>query len=408
MAMDLKQIFKLDNPIQNYAWGSRSMIASLVGTTVPADQPQAEMWMGAHPKSPSMVTVKGERISLADLIDAHPDAVLSVDTARRFNRQMPFLFKVLAAAEPLSIQAHPNRAQAVEGFERENRSGIALDAPHRNYRDASHKPEIICALTPFWGLNGFRPVTAIEKNLGRYGPKTLTTIAAKLKTPDTPSGLKAFLEAMLRIPDHHRAEVIAEVTEQAALQDADPAAAWVLRLHAAYPDDVGILAPIYLNLVRLAPGQAMYLAAGQLHAYLEGLGIELMANSDNVLRGGLTPKHVDVDELSRVLEFSAGEPRILSARRISAVEYVYATPAEEFQLAQIKLTDDADFNAAPTRSIELLLMVEGAAWFETADGQTQCRLSQGESVMIPACLSGYRIHGEGQIFRAAVPSRPNP
>ncbi|MDJ0668804.1 MAG: mannose-6-phosphate isomerase, class I [Desulfobacterales bacterium] len=408
MAMDLKQIFKLDNPIQNYAWGSRTMIASLVGDTVPADQPQAEMWMGAHPKSPSMVTVNEERISLADLIEAHPHAVLGADAARRFDRRMPFLFKVLAAAEPLSIQAHPNKTQALTGFERENRAGLALDAPHRNYRDASHKPEIICALTPFWGLNGFQPITAIEKNLRRYGPETLTPMVAMLKAPETASGLKSFFEALLRLPTQRRTEVIAEATEQAALRDDDPTAEWVLRLHAAYPDDVGILAPIYLNLVRLAPGQAMYLAAGQLHAYLEGLGIELMANSDNVLRGGLTPKHVDVDELSRVLQFSAGDPRILSARQVSAVEYVYATPAEEFQLAQLNLNGNTDFNAAPARSLELLLLVEGAVRLEAADGQTQCRLVRGESVMIPACLPGYRIHGAGQIFRAAVPSRSNP
>ena len=408
MAMDLKQIFKLDNPIQNYAWGSRSMIASLVGAAEPADQPQAEMWMGAHPKSPSMVTVSGERVSLADLIDAHPTAVLGADTARRFNRQMPFLFKVLAAAEPLSIQAHPNKAQALKGFERENRSGIALDAPHRNYRDASHKPEIICALTPFWGLNGFQPIAAIETNLEDYGPESLTTLAAMLKAPHAASGLKTFLEALLRMPDHRRAEVIAEVTDKATLKDGDSVAAWVLRLHARYPDDIGILAPLFLNLVRLAPGQAMYLAAGQLHAYLEGLGIELMANSDNVLRGGLTPKHVDVDELSRVLEFSAAKPQILSADRVSAAEYVYETPAEEFQLSQLKLAKSTDFKSASARSLELLLMIEGAVWLETAGGQAQCRLSKGESVMVPACLPGYRIHGEGHIFRAAVPLPPNP
>jgi mannose-6-phosphate isomerase len=366
------------------------------------------MWMGAHPKSPSKVIVNGERFSLADLIAAHPDAVLGVDTARRFNGQMPFLFKVLAAAKPLSIQAHPNRAQALKGFDRENRSGIALDAPHRNYRDASHKPEIICALTPFWGLNGFQPIAAIQKNLGHYGPETLTTLAAMLKAPEAASGLRTFLEALLRMPGHRRADVIAEVTDKAALKDADPAATWVLRLHAAYPEDIGILAPLFLNLVRLAPGQAMYLTAGQLHAYLEGLGIELMANSDNVLRGGLTPKHVDIDELSRVLAFSAGEAQILSARQVSAVEFVYATPAEEFQLTRLNLSGNTDFNAAPSRSLELLLVIEGAVGLETTDGQTQCRLSQGESVMIPACLPGYRIHGQGQIFRAAVPLPPNP
>ena len=406
--MDLRQIFKMDNPIQNYAWGSRSAIAALSGRAEPADQPQAEMWMGAHPKSPSILTVNGERISLTDLISEHPDAVLGVGASHQFSQQMPFLFKVLAAAEPLSIQAHPNKEQALAGFERENRSGIALDAPHRNYRDAFPKPEIICALTPFWGLNGFQPMDAIEKNFRHYGPQTLAAIVSRRDAADATASLQLLFESLLRMPDQQRSAVIAEVTQKAGREDADHAAEWVLRLHAAYPDDIGILSPLFLNLVCLRPGQAMYLSAGQLHAYLEGLGIELMANSDNVLRGGLTPKHVDVDELTRVLQFTAGEPRILSARRVGAVESVYETPAQEFELAQLDLDGNVAFNADHERSLEILLLVEGEVAFESADGHSQCRLSQGESVMIPACLPGYRIRGKGRIFRAAVPSPASP
>lgn len=405
MTMDMHQIFRLDNPIQNYAWGSHKAIAELMGQTDPSAAPQAELWMGAHPKATSTIRWGDETISLATLIDEHPQAVLGVKIASKFDQRLPFLFKVLAAAKPLSIQAHPDRDQARDGFEHENQLGIPIDAAHRNYRDASHKPEIICALTPFWGLNGFRPIETLADNLSKYGPRTLATLARQLDARDTTRSLAVFFEALLQLNAEQRHDVIAEVLGQARdMKATDPVADWVLRLNSDYPDDIGVLAPIFLNLVCLAPGEAMFLEAGQLHAYLEGLGIELMANSDNVLRGGLTPKHIDVPELIRVLQFTAGEPRIITPQAAAPSEYIYGTDVDEFVLARLDVDVNRGFVAPPNRSIEILLLVEGTVSIATEDGEGGISLVQGESVMIPACLAGYRIQGRGRLYRAAVPA----
>ena len=407
MTTDMHRIFKLKNPIQNYAWGSRTAIAELCGQPTPSDQPQAEMWMGAHPKAPSQLMLAGRTATLADLIKDAPEVILGPETAHRFADRMPFLFKVLAAAEPLSLQAHPDKEQARSGFARENRLGIPIDAPHRNYRDDSHKPEIICALTPFWGLNGFRSPDAIAEDLSAYGPRTLASLVARLETHDTARALRDFFTALLEIPDKHKNEVIDEVTASARQKEGRPPAAdWVLRLQRAYPGDIGFLAPLFLNLVCLSPGQAMNLAAGQLHAYLEGVGIELMANSDNVLRGGLTPKHVDVGELTRVLRFNPSEPRILAAHTEDARAGIYATDTEEFYLARIDVSAGHDFVAASRRSVEILLVIEGRVTFLVEDAAPDLTIGKGESVLVPACLPGYSIRGDGQLFRASVPLPP--
>ena len=404
MTIDMHQIFKMDNPIQPYAWGSHTAIAELLAAASPSEQPQAELWLGAHPKATSMVRCGETSISLADLIAEAPAAVLGVKPAAQFNQRLPFLFKVLAAAKPLSIQAHPDRDQARQGFERENQLGIPIDAPHRNYRDAAHKPEIICALTPFWGLNGFRPIPTMARNLLTYGPVTLAHLSRQLDPHATASSLKRFFETLLQMNAEQRQTVIAEVMEQAHQKRAsDPVADWILRLNNDYPGDIGALAPIYLNLVCLDPGQAMYLAAGQLHAYLEGLGIELMANSDNVLRGGLTPKHIDIPELMRVLKFTAGEPRIILPQQPSAGENIYDTPVAEFILGRLDISDDRAYTAAAQRSVEILLVVEGRVTITTDGNEGSYPLRQGESVMVPACLAGYRIQGQGQLYRASVP-----
>lgn len=404
MTIDMRQIFRLNNPIQNYAWGSRTAIAELLGAASPSEHPQAELWMGAHPKATSTIRFGADRLSLASLIEKHPEAVLGDKTASKFIRRLPFLFKVLAAAKPLSIQAHPNSDQARDGFERENQMEIPIDAPHRNYRDASHKPEIICALTPFWGLNGFQPIAAMTRNLLEYGPRTLAASARQLDAHATAGSLERFFATLLQMSAEQRAAVVAEVTAKARQQrDSDPAADWILRLNNDYPGDIGVLAPLFLNLVCLDPGQAMYLEAGQLHAYLDGLGIELMANSDNVLRGGLTPKHIDVPELMRVLTFTAGEPRIITPRPVTAGEYIYDTPVDEFILARLDVSSDCDFEAASQRSVEILLVVDGSVTITTEDADDAYPLRQGESVMVPACLAGYRIQGKGQLYRASVP-----
>lgn len=404
MTIAVHRMRRLKNPIQNYAWGSKTAIAELTGRSGPSTKPEAEMWMGTHPKAPSIVICNGDTMTLNDLIAKYPNEILGEKVAHRFGNQLPFLFKVLAAAEPLSIQAHPNQNQARTGYERENRAGIPIGASHRNYRDDNHKPEIICALTEFWGLSGFRPIDDLRRLLKDYCPDTLAVFFASLHRLPSENALRKLFSHMLTLPDREKNNSIAEAIDQAQkTAPDDPLSLWLLKLGTAYPGDIGILAPIFLNLVRLAPGQAMYLPAGWLHAYLEGVGIELMANSDNVLRGGLTPKHVDRDELMGVLKFEACDPGVMIAQSISRTEARFSTSADEFSLAQLTVAPGANHEASYHRNIEILLLISGQATLETITTGEQLHVSRGESVLIPAAVGSYRISGQAEIYKATVP-----
>ena len=394
-------IYPMQNSIQEYAWGSTTAIAELMGQPSPSDTPQAELWMGAHPKAPSQILFDGSWQALDGVIDANPELFLGADTARRFHNRLPFLFKVLAAAAPLSVQAHPNSEQARDGFDAENRAGIPLDAFDRNYRDASHKPEIICALAPFWGLNGFRSREEIGSLLNRYIPdpgRLVPGIGPLLET----GGLKDLYRAVMSLPAEARRQVVSQCVEIAA-GAADHLETWILRLHEAYSDDIGVVSPLLLNLVCLSPGEAMFLPAGQLHAYLEGVGVELMANSDNVLRGGLTPKHVDVDELLRVLDFTETHLEIMPPAISAAGEHLYPTNAEEFQLSTIRIEHDAEYRNTASRTVEILLFTNGTAEIDTGGGAESLSIVSGHSILVPAATTDYTIRGTGTIFRAVVP-----
>ena len=405
MTIRLDAALRLKNPIQHYAWGSRRAIAELCGRSAPTAMPEAELWMGAHPKAPSRVLVDNEEIPLDALIAGDPEAILGPQASQRFNRRLPFLFKVLAAEAPLSIQAHPDQGQARRGFERENRAGIPLDASHRNYRDPNHKPEIICALSEFWGLNGFRPMKDLRRQLQRFCPGGWASLLPGGGSWASPGeGLKRLFHRMLVMENPEKDALIEEAVVRARRCSAgEPIGRWVLALRQAYPGDIGVLAPIFLNLVCLEPGQAMYLPAGQLHAYLKGVGIELMANSDNVLRGGLTPKHIDREELMRVLRFAPAAPEILAERPVAATETLFPTPAGEFLLARIDLTPAETYQAPPERNVEILLVTGGEATLE-GPRQMPMQLVGGESVLIPAAAGAYRLSGRAVCFKAGVPS----
>ena len=317
----------LRNAVQRYAWGSPTMLPRFL--RVAADgTPQAEMWMGAHPSAPSHVRRNGVDRNLAQVIADDPVAELGAGVAAHFAGRLPFLVKLLAAGEPLSLQAHPTRAQARAGFDRENAAGLPLDSPQRLYRDANHKPEILCALSDFEGLCGFRPVAATVDLLSAIGGRTCVSLAERL----TGEGLQAVVTALLHSNAVIRAETVAGVLAACADAPQSPEVGWVLRLAERYPGDIGVVVALLLNLVRLAPGQALYLGPGNLHAYLGGLGVEVMANSDNVLRGGLTPKHVDVDELLAVLDFTPMADPVFLAAEVSPGVEVFDTPAPDFRL----------------------------------------------------------------------------
>jgi len=399
----MKTIARMQNTIQPYAWGSRTAIAELCGEPSPAAEPQAELWIGAHPKAPSRVRFHGRWVPLTELIAADPEGILG-GAAARFHGELPYLLKVLAADRPLSIQAHPSRAQAREGFARENRLKIPLDAPQRNYRDANHKPECICALTSFWALSGFRAIPEILARLSQVLPPQAAGALQELARGDAGDGLKRFFVWLMTLPAARRRPLVATAAGQAAaLADRDPAFDWVRRLQGEYPGDAGVLAPLMLNLVQLAPGEALFLPAGELHAYLEGVGIELMANSDNVLRGGLTPKHVDLPELLRVLTFAERKIEVLRPVPAGPCEGRYASRAEEFQLAVLSVDDKHTYSAPARRSVEILLCVEGEGRLGDPAGVGEVALRRGQSALIPAAAGAYRLSGAGRLYKAGLP-----
>ncbi|MBI5593149.1 MAG: mannose-6-phosphate isomerase, class I [Deltaproteobacteria bacterium] len=404
----MKTIGILKNTVQDYAWGSLTAIPELLGQPA-TGSPQAELWMGAHPKAPSQVYHEGKWESLLQVIESHPTDVLGAEVAERFGGKLPYLFKVLAAAKPLSIQAHPNSHQAKEGFERENRLGISLMSSKRNYKDDSHKPECICALTRFWGMNGFRGISEIVKYLGILcGDVLKDEIALLEKQPDS-QGLKFLFQSLLTMPPEKKATAISSAVSHAGSihvpgdLSADPMFQWVRRLHAEYPGDVGVLFPALFNLFCLEPGQALYLASGEPHAYLEGVSIELMANSDNVLRGGLTPKHLDVPELLNILTFQERVPPVILPRKRSGVEWVYDTPAEEFSLSVISVFPKICWISPEKRSADILLCTRGQLVLENGPVDDPIHLFKGVSVVVPASAGEYHLYGNGVCYKASVP-----
>ncbi|MCN9244097.1 mannose-6-phosphate isomerase, class I [Streptomyces sp. RY43-2] len=379
---------RLANTIRPYAWGSTTAIPRLLGVE-PTGEPQAEMWMGAHPGAPSR-TARGP---LDEVIDEAPERELGNRTAARFGPRLPFLLKLLAAGAPLSLQVHPDRDQAREGYEDEESRGVPLDAPHRTYKDAHHKPELICALTEFDGLCGFRRPAEAADLLAGLGVDTLEPYVDLLRARPEEAALREVLTAVLSADPEDMADTVTEAAGACArLGGAYTPYAEIAR---ACPGDPGVIAALLLNHVRLHPGEALFLGAGVPHAYLNGLGVEIMANSDNVLRCGLTPKHVDVPELLRVVRFDAGAPRVLRPEASPAGEEVYETPAEEFRLSRYVLAEGAAPRDLTRATPQILLCTAGSV--HAGDH----KLTPGESVFVPAEEKA-EVSGAGTLFRATV------
>lgn len=399
----MKEIKVLKNTIQEYAWGSFTGIPDLLCLKKPYNKPMAELWMGAHPKSPSVTDVNGKITTLIQLIEQYPEDTLGKHAYDKFGNTLPYLFKVLAAEKPLSIQAHPDKFQAKDGFERENRLGIPLDAANRNYRDANHKPECICALTDFWALCGFRKIQDTLSYLNDVCPKSLRLQLDDLYNQPDSTGLKGFFSSLMILSEEKQNEVVGEAVKNAqGLDKKSPVFEWIVKLHCEYSSDIGVLSPAFLNLICLKPGEALFLNAGELHAYLNGTGIELMANSDNVLRGGLTPKHVDVPELINILSFEEKDLNVIVPDAVSDFEKVYSRRAEEFVLSVISIKTGGTYIAPPNRTAEILLCVNGAASIYGEDSAENISLDKGVSVFVPAAAGRYHIKGEAKIYRAAT------
>jgi len=400
----MKKICLMKNTIQEYAWGSHTAIADLLGNQSPSTKPQAELWMGAHPKSPSLVQYGGKWLSLLELIKQSPADILGKEIAAKFDNKLPYLFKVLAASKPLSIQAHPDIKQAEQGFERENRLKISLDSPNRNYKDENHKPECICALTPFVALCGFRKITEIISLMEKICLKVLYKELNNFKRQPNSEGLKSFFRSILTINGRIKKQIVEHaITNAQKLSEDNPGFKWMINLYKEYPDDMGVFAPILLNLISLKPGQALFLHSGELHAYLDGLGIELMANSDNVLRGGLTKKHIDVQELLNVLNFEETDVNILLSQKNKNCEKVYHSMAEEFVLSVISDKKNISYTSPEKRSVEIILCTDGKASITDISLNENILLKMGTSVIIPSSVNKYRIEGKATLYKASVP-----
>jgi mannose-6-phosphate isomerase len=323
--------------------------------------------------------------------------------AEKFKNTLPYLFKILAADHPLSIQAHPGAQDAKEGFLRENSLKIPLNATNRNYKDDRHKPECICALTPFWVLKGFRDVPTIITLIEALCPSRLSDELNALKS-NARYGLKPFFKALISLPDERKSLLISETVENAHKhKDDGDVFSWVLTLYETYPTDIGILSPALLHLIALEPGQALFLSSGELHSYLKGVGIELMTNSDNVIRGGLTPKHVDGEELIRILNFAEADNHILIAQASNVGEERFPLNVEEFSLSRIIVANGITYVSPLNRSAEILLCLKGSACIQFDGGNSQLCLEKGGSVLIPAALDAYQISGDATIYKAATP-----
>jgi mannose-6-phosphate isomerase len=372
-----------------------------MGIGVLSDQPQAEIWMGAHPKAPSSIRYQGAWHRLDQVIERHPESFIGIAAMDRFGNELPFLFKILAVSLPLSIQAHPNASQARSGFALETKQQVELDAGHRNYKDDRHKPECICALTPFQGLCGFRGKDEMLRLAESVWPETHQAVLKLLQD----HGIKPFFEHLMMLPKDPRIDLVSRaIARTRALGGEAAPFSWMLRLQQQYPGDIGVLSPLLLNLVELKPGQALFLDAGQLHAYLDGVGVELMANSDNVLRGGLTPKHVDVPELLNILNFSAMRLNILEPRAMDdASENYYPSPVDDFRLSVIKVQPSKPHvcdNRSP--GPEILLCTDSREGLQCRQNRTVVTLSQGRSLFVPAAVTGYSLHGSGTAFKASI------
>jgi mannose-6-phosphate isomerase len=401
----------LRGAVRTYAWGSRTAIAEFTGRPAPTAHPEAELWLGAHPGDPARLDGPAGERSLLDVIAEDPDGELGASVRQRFGDVLPFLVKVLAADEPLSLQAHPSAGQAVDGFENEERRGVPVNAPVRNYRDRNHKPELLVALTDFAALAGFRPAAKSVDFMRALAVPGLDPYLALLADQSDAAGLRALFTTWITAPQIDVDALIPAVLEGAVnyirsgATEFGAEARTTLELGERYPGDAGVLAALLLNRISLKPGEGIFLPAGNLHSYLYGVGMEVMANSDNVLRGGLTPKHVDVPELLRVLDFDPVPDARVGTHR-EGIELIYDTPATEFAASVLTLDGEALGHEvdAPSRhdGPQILVCTDGSVTARAKSGEV--RMDRGAAAWVAADDGPIRVEAStpSRLFRATV------
>ncbi|HEY0188631.1 MAG TPA: mannose-6-phosphate isomerase, class I [Cellulomonas sp.] len=398
---------RLTHSVQHYAWGSPTAIPELLGLAA-TGEPVAEAWFGAHASAPSRCVGADGAVgpAMTEVIAGDPSGVLGEDVEARFGATLPYLLKVIAADTPLSLQVHPHIARAREGFAEEEAAGVPVDAPHRNFRDRNHKPELVYALTRFEAICGFRASRRAAELLEGLDARLAKELRLMLAEQPTAAGIEAAFTRLLRPATRPSPEEVEEVAIACAhrLADGSPsprADRTVVRLQQAYPGDPGVVTSLLLNPVTLQPGEALFVPAGGVHAYLSGLGVEIMASSDNVLRAGLTPKHVDVDELLRNVDYVAAPPIRIAPERFHGATRIYYAPVDDFELSVTRVDDDLS-HPLPGRGPRVLLCLAGTLTVSSQAGSA-LHLAQGQAAFVPASDGALAVHGGGTLVQADVP-----
>ncbi|MEY1578576.1 mannose-6-phosphate isomerase [Providencia manganoxydans] len=388
-------MLKMINKVQNYDWGSKTALTQLYSVPNPEHLPMAELWMGAHPKASSYVidNKTGHKLSLIDYIAQNPSKILGDKIAETFKSRLPFLFKVLCAARPLSVQVHPNKVYAEVGFAKENAAGIPLDSPIRNYKDDNHKPELIYALTPFKAMNAFRPLEEIAELLD-FVSAAHPEIQFFVQSPNDEKLAKLFAQ-ILSLTGEQKELALGVLKAALNSRQGEP---WntIKQMVSLYPEDTGLFVPLLLNVIELQPGEAMFLYARTPHAYIEGVGLEIMANSDNVLRAGLTNKHIDVPELIANVDFiSKTKESLLSEPEKSGNICKYHIPVEDFAFSIYSINDTGIGITNETASI--LFCIDGELVLKSGDDEL--KICSGESIFLSAFEKEVYVTGVGKLAR---------
>jgi mannose-6-phosphate isomerase len=400
MRIDPRKIYKLKGSIQHYAWGGYEYIPRLLGVGNPVRQPFAEYWMGAHLSAPSQVSNGETSRSLTDILKSQPE-LLGEKTRKHFDG-LPYLFKVLDVREMLSIQVHPTKEEAEKGFDAEEERGIELNAPTRNYKDRNHKPEVMIALSDFWLLHGFKPGQALKETLS-----SIPEFRSLLPVFEA-GGYEGLYRYTMELPQTEVDRILLPLVQKEVrrrsfheLERNEPGY-WVGEYYLNKPAqniDKGLFSIYFFNLVFLQPGQGIFQAAGIPHAYLQGQNVELMANSDNVLRGGLTNKHVDIEELMKHTRFEAVHPDILTGEQ-TGNEKRFMLPADDFMISKLDMDLNKTCSFKPS-SPEILICINGSA---VVEAENRIELNTGE-VFIAFAGAEYQVKAAAPalVFRAAVP-----
>ncbi|MDO4242255.1 MAG: mannose-6-phosphate isomerase, class I [Actinomyces sp.] len=394
---------RLDGARQRYAWGSTTAIPGLLG--VQADsEPWAELWFGAHHAGPTHV--RGGP-PLAELIAADPARLLGEDVVRRFGPQLPFLLKVIAPERALSLQVHPDLEQAMAGWERENREGVALDDPRRSFKDANHKPEMVLALTRYEAVAGFRAPRRAAEVLADLSSPLARRMRRTLRLNPTRFGIRQVFSDLVAQETRPEPGEVDELVEEisrrlaAGTSPSRRADANAVEMARSFPGDPGVAAALLLNPVTLQPGEALFVPAGSVHAYVSGLGVEVMASSDNVLRAGLTTKHVDVPAMLACVDYVAAPPVRPAPEYLSRATRAYYAPVDDFELLVTTVVPADARTQVPGRGPRIVLAVEGTTTVTTPAGQE--RLTRGQAVFVGADERTLAVEGAGTLVQADVP-----